>query len=142
MKEIMSQIIDKNCAKKINSSRLLTLKSFLITEGFWYSSTNGSPAYCISPRGGKLGILYRKPETTPKFNFFGLKFWPRRVFLGEIDFSRDEHWILEVYGKKYIPIAKELAEKMKSVFNFPIIIRLVKEDEELEKYTSDYNISA
>lgn len=111
---------------------------FLLSKGFDLASSigYGSPSE-VEDRS--LGILHKDAEVKPHKYLFGLITQePRRGFLGVVWFNNSAHgaggrnWVFEVYGRKHLELAGQLAEEMASTFNTKITVRLTSEQPKVE----------
>lgn len=106
---------------------------FLLSEGLHPASWLGQARPLA--RSDSLGIL-RKDESRKLLGLIKR----RRVFLGVVWFrenrlgATEENWVFEVYGRTYIEFATRLTEKMSSLFNVKIALRLVREQSEVEAF--------
>lgn len=115
---------------------------WLSEKGFAPASCTGIALYSLSETNS-LGILWKDPDAKPREYLFGLiKREPKRRFLGTIWFDNStrgankKYWVLEAYGQEHIELVRQLAEKMTSIFNVKISLRLVREQPDVETYCS------
>ncbi len=111
---------------------------FLFSKGFDQGNFVGQASEHDGVNG--MGILYKDPTAKPRKYLFGLiTRAPRRSFFGNIQFANKnrEHWILEVYGRKYVEVATKLAEEMSKTFDVKIVVHLVFENPMVEKYWNE-----
>ena len=90
-----------------------------------------------------LGVLCKDADAKPQKYLFGLITpKPRRMFLGTVWFSNsargagEQNWVFEAYGRKHVELVRQLAEEMASTFNVKIILRLVREQSDVETFLS------
>ncbi len=88
-----------------------------------------------------LGMLKKDPKMKPEKYFFGLfEKKVRRNFLGAFTFEEDEKkFIFLVYGRDNIKLAKQLADKIASMYKIKIVIRLDSVKTGIEYFHSDHS---
>lgn len=121
------------------------ISSFLLSKELAIANTSGMAWQCSRASNSAVGILYKDPDEKPLKYLFGLiTREPRRRFLGTIWFMNDargangQNWVFEVHGRKYVELAKKLAEEMSSDFGAKITLRLESEWPEVERISSDF----
>lgn len=131
---------------KVDYQESLSIKvgRFLLSKGFDLASCTGFASGSLV-ESCSLGILCKDPEAKPRKYLLGLITQePRREFLGTVWFVNDarsaseQDWVFEVYGRKHVELAMQLAEEMASIFDTKITLRLVREQSAVETYASDY----
>lgn len=119
---------------------------FLLAKGFDLASSSGVASDSLEETETcSLGILYKDPDAKPRTYLRGLiKIQPRRAFLGTVWFgsahdATEDNWVFVAYGRKYIEMVRELADEMAATFNVTIVLRLVRDQPDVESYASDYD---
>lgn len=117
---------------------------FLRAAGFDLASSTGRALDSLV-ENNLLGVLYKDPAAKPRKYLFGLIVCkPRRAFLGTIWFynaprgATEDSWCFCISGRKYVELAKALAEEMALAFNVKVSIRLTSEEPDTETFSSDY----
>jgi len=118
---------------------------FLLSKGLDTADSTGVARSLV--QANELGILRKDPEAKPRKYMFGLiKREPRRGFLGTIWFNNsargasEQNWVFEAYGRKHVEFVRQLAEEMASTFSVKIVLRLVREQPDVETSPSDYSM--
>jgi len=96
------------------------------------------------PTHNMVGILKEREPFKKKMYGIKWKFNPRAFHLGTIWINHyergakeDKKWIMEVYGKKYLPKLTELAEKLSSDYNVEVEVKLAGNFPRRQTYLSD-----
>ena len=139
--------------KPINHDESLSVRigEFLYSKGFCPASLDGIALNskdlldrCV------FGVLCNDPNETKlvKRRWFSLATQKRRIFLGKIWFDNrsygasEKNWVFETYfrvfEKKYIELAKELANDMSAFFEVKVDLHLVSRQLGFESYMADH----
>lgn len=86
-----------------------------------------------------VGVFRKDPEAKPSKRFFGLiTREPLHEFIGTVYYGgvlqppNEQKWVFEVYGRKNVELAKQLATEMASTFTTNITVQLVQEEREFK----------
>ncbi len=111
-----------------------------------YDIANSAGLRQSEPDKGAVGIL--KPREPIQKSFLGFK-WnnqQRALYIGTLWLENqargaklDENWVLEVYGRDYVPELTELAKELSEPHQTQVQIRLDTEKPRVETYLSDHD---
>ncbi|MCD6384528.1 hypothetical protein J7M23_02010 [Candidatus Sumerlaeota bacterium] len=111
--------------------------NFLRKRGFYPAFPPTSPYYGaeldeLDERvESEMGILYPDPKSKVKP--------PRKIWIGTIQFGErtEKHWIIRLYGYKWLHLLKATAEEMALKFGVDIDLLIVREQPR-KQYVSYY----
>ncbi len=81
----------------------------------------------------RLGILSNPSDEGRKI-FKIIRLRPKRDLVGVIHIDSSDLFVLEVYGRKYLKQAIDMANKIYKGVGVPVSIRLIQEDVKKESY--------
>lgn len=115
----------------------------LRNKGYQIALPNGVKV--DKPESYAIGIL--DPSNLYKRRILGIKIGRRASYVGIIWFDseflkvkHDEKWLLEVFGKEYVPKLTELIEGISEQFGADLEVRLLSEKPERERYFSEVGV--
>lgn len=112
---------------------------FLLSKGFDFVETPVA-SDVLMRKTRSLDILHKDPEAKPRKYLFGLfTLEPQRELIGTVWFGNKAgtnmyYWVFEVYDRKHVDLAKQLAGEMASHFNTKITLLFVRGQPSLEVY--------
>jgi len=138
----MKKSIDDRVTYYENS---VAVAKILRERGYYIACSTGVRK--SEPNYNVVGIL--KPREPAQRSFLGFK-WnsqQRAVYIGTLwleNQSRgaklDKNWVLEVYGRDYVPELTELVKELSELHQIQVQIRLDSEKPYTETYLSDYDM--